>query len=299
MNNTGEIKHRMHSIRQTVQISGAQKLIAASHIAKSRRMLEETAPFHDRIQDHIAHVVAMSPDLDSPYLQKGSFKPKKRGVLLITSDQGLSGGYNSNLLRFAEESMALSPAQQLVVLGRIGRNHLEHKGYAMPPPLPCHIDPPTIFVAREIAEFITRLFEAGQVDCFDVIYAHFTSAAKVTPVCERLFPLGAAVFGEPSFPLREVVFEPSPGSVLSMLIPKYLKGFLYGCLVHAWSSELASRVMAMDSAIRNGNDMLDDLSLLYNRSRQAAITQEITEIVSGMHSIKKKMEFFTPHGCAD
>jgi F-type H+-transporting ATPase subunit gamma len=128
------------------------------------------------------------------------------------------------------------------------------------------------------------MLDSRQVNSFDVIYTEYVSSLKLEVVQRRLFPLNPATFTEAfdkDYSKSHYSFEPSPEHVLHFAIAKYLKGYLYGCLIHSWLSELTARVTAMDSAIRNGNDMLDHLSLAYNRARQASITQEITEIVAG------------------
>jgi F-type H+-transporting ATPase subunit gamma len=270
----------MKSIRQTVQISNAQKLISASRIGRARRMLGQSAPYHDHIRQAIADLLAMHPEVLTRFIGRGTDAPEKQGLLVLSSDTGLAGGYNGNVLKFSERELAKQSVPHLIVQGNVGRNFFARLGIARDE---THFSAvmPSLALAGQIASHIITLFEKREVDAFDVIYTRYDSAVRLTPVRERLFPLRPEAFGEAVSLRPDVTFEPSPESVMSMLIPKYLEGFLYGCLVHAWTSELASRVTAMDSAIRNGNEMLEKLSLAYNRARQAAITQEITEIVAG------------------
>jgi len=269
----------MRSIRQTVQIAGAQKLISASRVGKARRMLEATAPYHEHIRQRIAYVLKLAPEVSSPFLDRGGTPPGKRGLLVLSSNTGLAGGYNSNVIKSAEEFMANHPVSQLIVLGQVGRSrlarHLPDEDAIFP------MGFPNMYTAREIAEHITRLFEKGEVGAFDIAYTKYYSTVKLTPVVERLFPLRPESFGKADPLAPMMIFEPDADTLMTSLGASYLKGFLYGCLVHAYVSELSSRVTAMDSAIRNGNDIIDRLSLVYNRARQAAITQEITEIVAG------------------
>lgn len=286
MSQTGAILARMKSIRQTVQISSAQKLIAASRIGKARRMLSESAPYHDRISNAIAAIMAQCPEVSHRYLKTTS-GPRKRGLLVLSANAGLSGGYNSNLIKSAEETIRQEPPAHMIVLGQVGYNHFAQKGITPDPGPKIVPEPPTLFSAREIAEYVASLFESGTVDSFDVVYTHFYSTVRLTPLVTPILPLTPDMFDDLGL-LGSASFEPAPGRVLEMLIPKYLKGFIYGCLVHAYACELASRMMAMDSAIRNGRDMLDRLSLSYNRMRQAAITQEITEIVAGAAAMSEE-----------
>jgi len=281
MNNTKVLLSRMKSIRQTVKISSAQKLIASSRINRARRMLEADRPFHERVRQAIAEILALRPEAISAFLEKPGANYSKRGLLIISADRGLAGGYNGNVIKLAQQTIAENVPAHIIVLGKVGRVRLSALHIQYDAELPLPMDVPRMYSAREIAEKLIELFESGEVDCFDVIYTHFISAVRMYPRMERLFPLSPQLFREHGALRSDVEFEPSPEALLQVLISKYLKGFLYGCLVHAWTSELTSRITAMDNAIRNGNEMLDKLQLVYNRARQANITQEITEIVAG------------------
>jgi F-type H+-transporting ATPase subunit gamma len=221
--------------------------------------------------------------LKSKYLDSGK-EIKKRGLLVIAADRGLAGGYNHNVVKLALQAMAEKPAVKLLVAGRSCYRKFARTGLPLDVDFVYSVDKPTLYVAREMAERMAAMFETDELDCVDVVYTHFHSAAHMAPTIERLFPLSPEALGEPITRFPE--YEPSPDAVLEMLIPKYIKGFLFGCLVQAWMCELNSRVSAMDSAIKNGSEMLGKLSLQYNRARQGAITQEITEIVAGASSME-------------
>ena len=277
-----DLLHRMKSIRQTVQISSAQKLVAAAHIGKARKLLDESNAYHINVRRAIADILRNCPDVASHYLPGHSFG-KKRGLLVFSANKGLAGGFNSNIIHFTEASIERDPAEYIIVLGQ-ARNNLIHKGYPVDTEYDQPLEPPTMFTAREIAEKISGMLEKGEVDAFDVIHTEYKTSLKQEVVQNRLFPLDPAEFMDEfdnETQKGHYTFEPSPEHVLSFVVLKYLKGYLYGSLIHTWLCELTARVTAMDSAIRNGNEILDHLSLVYNRARQAAITQEITEIVAG------------------
>jgi F-type H+-transporting ATPase subunit gamma len=274
----------MKSIRQTLQITNAQKLIAASRIGKAKRMLTDASPYHDHIRETITGVLASTHDVSNRYLDH-KITPKKRGFLVLSADKGLAGGYNHNILKLAEETLAGCDAAKLLVVGHVVRTQLLAAGCPVDLSFDYPAENPTMFMAREIGERVMGLFERGEVDAFDVIYTQYISSVRLKPVIERMFPINPDTLGDPASWPQSVVFEPTANAVMSMLIPKYLKGYLYGCLVHAWTCELTSRLTAMDSAIRNGDEMLERLSLRYHQARQAAITQEITEIVAGASSM--------------
>jgi F-type H+-transporting ATPase subunit gamma len=283
--NTNAIRNRMKSIRQTLQITNAQKLIAASRIGKAKQMLVQSQPYHDHILETIAGILAAARNVSNAYLDYQR-TPRKRGFLVLSADKGLAGGYNHNIIKLAEQVFGGCEIAKLLTVGHIARNQLTAAGYPVAEDVDCSMDNPTMFTAREIGELVLSLFERKQVDAFDVIYTKYYSSVRLTPVMERMLPIQPEALRAPLVWPHEMAFEPDANGVISILVPKYLKGYIYGCLVHGWTCELASRVAAMDSAIKNGGEMLDRLSLQYHRARQAAITQEITEIVAGAASIE-------------
>jgi F-type H+-transporting ATPase subunit gamma len=277
-----DLIHRMKSIRQTVQISNAQKLVAASQIGKARKMLHDSEAYHSNVSRAIADILRHCPGAASRFLKKDK-SSESRGLLVLSANRGLAGGFNSNVLHFTETSVAEDPAAYMIVLGQ-SRAHFIQSGLPVDQDYDQPLEPPTMFTAREMAEKLTGMLDNKQVDSFDVIYTEYMSSIKLEVVQRRLFPLDPAMFTaalDEGYTKSHYSFEPSPEHVLHFAMIKYLKGYLYGCLIHSWLSELTARVTAMDNAIRNGNEMLDQLSLAYNRARQASITQEITEIVAG------------------
>jgi F-type H+-transporting ATPase subunit gamma len=283
MNNIGAIRDHMKSIKQTVKISSAQKLIAGARIVKARKLFEQSKSYHDRIQRVVASVLGECTT-KSKYLIYGPQDFKKRGLLVISADRGLAGGYNQNIVKLVMQTAKEKPIVKLLAAGHAGYRKFARLRVPLVTDFTYAVENPTMHQARKMSDRMVALFESGEVDCFDVVYTHFYTSAHMTPVVERLFPLSPEGQGEPLPRIPE--YEPSPDAVLEALIPKYIKGYLFGCLVQAWTCELNSRVAAMESAIKNGNEMLEKLSLQYNRARQGAITQEITEIVAGASSME-------------
>jgi len=313
MSSKGNLRDHMKSIKQTVKISSAQKLIAGAHIAKARKMLERSQPYHDRIRLAIASVLK-DCESKSKYLDTGK-EIKKCGLLVISADRGLAGGYNQSVIKLATRAMAERTVVKVLTVGHIGYNKFEHINVAAAEPVVpldesfiCAAENPTLFISREIAERLMELFENDEVDCFDIIYTRFLSPVRMIPSAERLFPLSPEMLTDTNVSeeaniskeanaSKEVCiskdmlvhfseYEPSPDAVLETLIPQYLRGYIFSCLTQAWMCELNSRVTAMESAIKNGNEMLHKLSLKYNRARQGSITQELTEIVAGAASME-------------
>jgi len=293
MSNKGNLRDHMKSIKQTVKISSAQKLIAGAHIVKARKVLERSQPYHDRIRLAIASVLK-DCESKSKYLDTGK-EIKRRGLLVISADKGLAGGYNQNIIKLTTQAIEEKTVAKVLTVGHIGYSKFEHMNMsASQPVVPldesfiCAVETPSLFISREIAERLMGLFENDEVDCFDIVYTQFQSAVRMTPSIERLFPLSPEMLGEGSSKeaIHFLEYEPSPDAVLETLIPQYLRGYIFSCLTQAWMCELNSRVTAMESAIKNGNDMLHKLSLKYNRARQGSITQELTEIVAGAASME-------------
>jgi F-type H+-transporting ATPase subunit gamma len=285
-----DLLHRMKSIRQTVQISGAQKLLAASQIGKAKKLLDQSLPYHNNVSRTFADVMLHAPKHSSRYIETDRTRLKRRGLMVFSANRGLAGGFNSNIVRFTEEEILKHPADYMIVLGKAKARFLQN-GLPVDEDYDQPLDPPTMFTARELAEKITGMLDQNKIDSFDIIFTAYRSSVKLEVVKRRLFPLNPQIFidefgGDSG--VSDCIFEPDPERVIASIALKYLKGYLYGCLVHTWICELTSRVMAMDNAIRNGNEMLDALSLAYNRGRQSAITQEITEIVAGALSIARE-----------
>ena len=286
MSNTSRIRDHIRSIRQTVQISNAQKLIAGARIIKARKLLERSRLYHSRIQCAVASILGDCAEKNE-YLDVGQ-EFSKRGLLVFSADRGLAGGYNHNVMKLASKTIAEKPIVKLLVVGHVGYGKFSRMDLPLDKDFHYSVENPSVYTAREIAERMVSMFESGEVDCFDVIYSRFVSAAHITPSLERLFPLSPESLGTPREHFAE--YSPSADEILEVMIPKYLKGYLFGCLIEAWVCELSSRVSAMDGAIKNGNEMLAKLSLEYNRIRQSAITQEITEIVAGAASLEEEDE---------
>jgi len=295
MSNKGNLRDHMKSIKQTVKISNAQKLIAGAHIVKARKILERSQPYHDRIRLAIASVLK-DCESKSKYLDTGK-EIKKRGLLVISADKGLAGGYNQNVMKLATQAVDEKTVVKVLTIGRVGygkfvriNRSASHTLVPLEESFISAAENPSLDTSSDIAEKLMNLFDNDEVDSFDIIYTYFHSAVRMIPSIERLFPLSPEMLAEASASKEAVVhfseYEPSPDAVLETLIPQYLRGYIFSCLTQAWMCELNSRVTAMDSAIKNGNEMLRKLALKYNRVRQGSITQELTEIVAGAASME-------------
>lgn len=289
-----EIKLRIKSIRETRQITKAMKLISAAKLKKARKQLEQALPYFDKVKDTIADILVHSGHLDNPFFDTRNGKADKRtGFVILTGDKGLAGGYNHNILKLAENMIKDAPNPLLFVAGHMGNNYFSRKNCHMFEDFDYPVQNPTVYRAREIAEIVLDLFGKGELDEVYIIYTFMASTIKLVPQAMKLLPLDLKALREDLGITDNDVkiddmfnYEPSPRAVFDVLIPKYVKGIVYGALVEAFTSEQSARMSAMDNATSNADDMLQSLNLYYNRARQAAITQEISEIVGGAAALQ-------------
>lgn len=290
-----EIKQRMKSIQDTKQITKAMKLISAAKLKKARQQLDVTLPFFKKVKAAMADILIHSSGIESIYFENRSDKPdKKAGFLILSGDKGLAGGYNHNISKLAESMIKQEKDPLLLIAGLMGRVYFSKGNYNVDPDFYYPIQNPSVFRAREIAEKIIDLYKNRKVDEFYIVYTYMHSAMKLEPRVMKLLPLDPDDLIEDTG-TQDITkassdelftYEPSPKVVLEVLIPKYVKGIVYGTLVEAFTSEQSARMTAMDSATANADEMLKALNLYYNRARQAAITQEISEIVGGAAALK-------------
>ena len=212
---------------------------------------------------------------------------------MVTGDKGMAGAYNHNITRMTEEFIASTPGyHKLYVLGMVGRQYFGKKDVDMDGSFHYTVQKPTMHRARLISEEVVRSFLEREVDEVHIIYTQMQNAVVMEPVNMQLLPLKKTNFSPLEVPVgvhqEEIEMFPSTDGVLDIMIPNYLTGVIYGCLVEAYASENNARMTAMQSSTDSAKKMLQDLSIQYNRARQAAITQEITEVCSGAKAQKRK-----------
>ncbi len=296
MANEKEIQDRRKSIQDTMKITNAMYLISSSKLKKAKNVLGNAEPYFYGIQSAIARVLRHVPDMKHEFFNKRPEKngeDRKIGVIVVTADKGLAGAYNHNVIKLAEEELKKPGHERLYVLGIVGQQYFgKKKEVDMDPDFHYSIQKPSLHQAREISELIVDSYLEGELDEVRIIYTKVINAVQMETVVQELLPLKKKEVVEQSIPLdmhREIItMYPSPEAVLDHIIPNYLVGLIYGCLVEAYASEHNSRMMAMQSATDNAKEMLRDLEIQYNRARQAAITQEITEVIAGARAQKRE-----------
>ena len=276
---TKEIKNRIRSMESTKQITKAMEMVAASKLRRAQAQVLNSRPYFEILHATIQDIVRDTKDLSSAYLQQRD--GKKVLYLVIAGDRGLAGGYNSNILK-----MVLSEIQgkDAVVLP-IGKKAVDFfKSKKIPMLTENYAEAAAVGIGDcfSISKQLSKAYLAGEFDEIHVAYTNFVSVLSQVPATMKLLPLSKPE-AEETAEVRQcvTVYEGEPEEVFASIVPEYLGGILYGALCESRAAEQAARRSAMDSATQNADEMIADLSLKFNRARQAAITQEITEIVAG------------------
>ena len=275
---TKEIKNRIRSMESTKQITKAMEMVAASKLRRAQAQVLNSRPYFEILYSTINDIVDSNRDFSSPYLAKRTVK--KTAYVVIAGDQGLAGGYNSNILKLCHGEMT---GKEVTVLP-IGKKAVDFfKSKKMPILSENYLEAEDVSVGDcfSIAKMLCKGYLAGEYDEIKVGYTNFVSVLSQTPATLKLLPLLRQTTGREGTVSTDILYEPDPVEVFDAIIPEYLGGILYGALCESRAAEQAARRTAMDSATQNADDMIADLSLKFNRARQAAITQEITEIVAG------------------
>ena len=272
-----EIKNRIRSMESTKQITKAMEMVAASKLRRAQAQVLNSRPYFETLHETINEIVDTNTDFSSPYLAK---RPVKRiAYVVIAGDRGLAGGYNSNVLKLCYAEME---GKNVAVLP-IGKKAVEFfRARKLPIMSENYLEAENVSVGDcfTVAKTLCKAYLAGEFDEIRVGYTNFVSVLSQTPATLRMLPLLRQETGEKKCS-SDIIYEPDSEAVFDAIIPEYVGGILYGALCESRASEQAARRTAMDSATQNADDMIADLSLKFNRARQAAITQEITEIVAG------------------
>ena len=289
MASMSEIRTRISSVQDTMKITNAMYLISSAKLRKAKSGHEKVSPYFRLLQQTIADILTRCPDLEEDFFEETSPRTipengKRRTIIVISSDKGLAGSYNHNVFKKVEELIADDSENTLILVGHMAVNYFKNfKNVTIDEK---HIYPaadPAMYRARDIAEHIIGQFLENEVDEVYVVYTDMINSMSFETQAKRIMPLSTKMFEniEVGEHLREPVFSPSPEAVIKHVAPNYIKGLIYGAMVESYACEQSARMTAMDNATTNAKDMIRELSLAYNRERQAAITQEITEIVGG------------------
>lgn len=295
MANAREIQGRIKSIKDTMKITNAMYMVSSSKLQKARRDLKNTEPYFYLIQDSLAKILDASPGAGNQYFnQRPSKKGSGRtiGYLVITADKGLAGAYNHNVIKMAENMIENEERDMLFVVGQLGRHYFEKRNIAIDINFNYTAQNPTMNRARHIAAKLVDLFVREEIDELYIIYTKMVNSMTVEATGTKILPLKEEkiqMTSEENY-YQNAAFVPDAKTVFDKIVPDYVAGFIYGALVESFCSEHNARMMAMQTATDSASQMIKDLSIQYNRARQAAITQEITEVISGSKAQKKKTQ---------
>lgn len=281
---TRDIKRRIKGIGNIRQITKAMELVSSAKLRKARLRLEKSRPYYTTVLENIQRVLASTGNMNHPLLK--SREVENSLYIIISSDRGLAGGYNANVIRLVELAMRDKKDKvSLIVVGIRAREYFKRRGYKVVKDYAGISEEPEFSDARMIGRLAMRLFRDGEVDEINVVFTRFMGTLSFEPRILKLLP-SEEVSQKSEEEGLVIEFEPSADEVLNYLIPKYIESSIYGALIEASCSEQGARRAAMESATDNAEEIIDELKISYNRARQAAITSEISEIVSGAEAIK-------------
>ena len=297
MAGTKEIKTRIESVQETKKITNAMYLIASTKLQRARQELDNTRPYFEALRGEIKRIFRTVKDVDSRYFYPPEGEPPLEGTygcLVITADKGLAGAYNQNAIKEALKLLEQHPDTKLFVVGEYGRRFFASRGIPIEHSFLYTAQNPTMARAREISALLLDGFDKGELKKIFVIYTDMAGAMSFQARATRVLPFHRTYFADTAATERAVMepfeFLPDVRAVLNNMIPSYVSGFIYSALIDSFCCEQNARMTAMDSANRNAENLLGELSLQYNRVRQAAITQSITEVSAGARAQRQKKE---------
>ena len=279
-----DIKRRKESVQSTQQITKAMKLVATVKLQKARGKAESNKPYFNMLYDTICSILAMTKNVDHRYLRDNDCD--KKAVIVITSNRGLAGGYNSNIVKLITNGDFKKDETYVYAVGKKGIEGLTRKGFNIHKDFSEVINEPLFSDATQMTKELLTQYTQGEIGEIYIAYTNFKNTVTQEPVLRKLLPLSADDFEDREIDDKLLMnFEPTPEEVLDRVIPKYMSNIIFGAFLESVASENGARMQAMDSATSNAEDMISSLSLKYNRARQSAITQELTEIIAGADAI--------------
>lgn len=283
-----EIDGRIKSTKKMKQITKAMNMVSSSKLRRAEKNTKQFEPYMEKMQDAITAIAGASKNSNHPMLRPRQIQ--RSGYLVITSDKGLAGAYSSNVLKRLindiKEKHTNSDEYSIIVLGQSGVDFLKNRGYEVESSLVDVPDQPSFKSIQAIAKHAIDLFSEEHIDELKIYYSHYVSVLENKPSVKQVLPLSQEDSSQGQGQMSSYEFEPDKDSILKVILPQYVESLIYGTILDAKASEHAARMTAMKNASDNATELIDDLSLQYNRARQAEITQQITEIVGGSAALE-------------
>jgi F-type H+-transporting ATPase subunit gamma len=278
-----EIRRRIGSVRNIKQITRAMQFVAASKLKRAQDATLQSRPYADKIDEVLADLASVLGGEDHPLLAKRSDGP--RLLVLLTTDRGLAGSLNTNTIRFAAQQITEEGADlSVVTVGRKGQAAMRRARLPIAASFDGFGDRPTFAQVVSVARLLTDDYVAGRYSAIDMLYPRFVSTLTQRPVVDRLLPVEASSDADQGIPGNQFIFEPNAGEVLRQLLPRYVATRVYQAVLELTASEQSARMVAMKNATENAQELIDDLTLTYNKVRQANITREMIEIATGANA---------------
>ncbi len=300
MAGTKEIKNHIESVQETKKITNAMYLIASTKLRRARQELDNTRPYFEALRREIKRIFRTVKDVDSHYFYPGEGEPKLKGTygcLVVTADKGLAGAYNQNVIKEAMKLLSQHPDTKLFVVGEYGRRFFASHSIPIEHSFLYTAQNPTMARAREISALLLDGYNRGELKKIFIVYTDMSGAMSSMARSYRLLPFHRTYFaGSEAKALEEqpvtesIEFMPDVKTVLNSMMPSYISGYIYSALIDSFCCEQQARMTAMDSANQNAEKLLGELSMQYNRVRQSAITQEITEVSAGARAQKQRRD---------
>ncbi len=279
-----DIKRRKSSIQSTQQITKAMKLVSTVKLQRAKQRAENSKAYFNSMYQTVSSVLSKAEGINHPYIT-GTGSARK-AIVLITGNRGLAGGYNSNIIKLVTKSDFAKEDLDIYAIGTKGRDALAKNGYQIKAVYDDLAEEPAYSDAMNISRELLRAYLAGEIGEIYLAYTSFKNTVSHEERLIRLLPADTGMKAEKTEGAEAPMnFEPAEEEALELIVPQYVTSLIYGGLVESVASENGARMQAMDSATSNAEEMIDSLSLLYNRARQGAITQELTEIIAGAEAI--------------
>lgn len=279
-----DIKRRKESIQSTLQITKAMKLVSTVKLQRAKTRAENAKPYFDKMYETVQSILAKSGNINHPYLMDNG--SSKKAIIVVTSNRGLAGGYNNNVTKLVTDSGFAVEDCNIYAIGKKGVDTLTRRGYHIVSDDSDIINEPLFSDAVDIGKKVLDAYTSGEVGEIYLAYTNFKNTVVHVPKLMKLLPVEVAeTETEVKQDKTPMNYEPEAEESLDMIIPKYINSIIYGAFIEAVASENGARMQAMDAATSNADEMISALSLAYNRARQGAITQELTEIISGAEAL--------------
>lgn len=282
-----EIKRRRGSIQSTRQITKAMQLVSTVKLQKTRTKAEEAKPYFSLMYDTMFSILSKSNNMNHRFVKTSNEGEGKKAIIVISSNRGLAGGYNNNIAKLVETSFSKEEAL-IYAIGKKAKDTLERRGYEILGEYNEVILDPMYQDAVDITKKLLSDYEEGKISEIYVVYTHFKNTVVHIPTLKKLLPISLDEAEKEEGKEKSTLlmnYAPNEEEVLEAIVPKYISAIIYGSLQQAIASENGARMNAMENATNNADELIDKLLLRYNRARQGAITQELTEIVAGANAI--------------